>query len=274
MQEKVNHYKKFFPYSFLLHLVILVLLFGSVTFTANSAFSSAEKTEQEPVQAMVVDAQQVEAQIKSIQKAEARAKQKKLNDAWRLHVQAKKLKKEIAAQENKLATIKTTLAAEKEAVIKQKEQAQQKQAQAEKEAVLQASLQEKEKEARAKKLLEAQKAIDQQKREQATLAANEKAKRLASELEEYKTLVINSIEKKWLVPSSASSDMQAQLLIELGSDGTVKNVEVLKSSHNLALDSSAKAAVYSASPLPVPKDKVVLDQFRRFSLTVTPKDVA
>ena len=86
-------------------------------------------------------------------------------------------------------------------------------------------------------------------------------------------MIVSAIEKEWLVPSSADSHMSAKLLIELGPGGAVTNVQVLRSSHNSALDRSATQAVHKASPLPVPTDKLVLDQFRSFSLTVTPKDI-
>ncbi len=62
-------------------------------------------------------------------------------------------------------------------------------------------------------------------------------------------------------------------MIRLGPGGAVLNVQVSRSSGDPALDSSARAAVFKASPLPVPNDPDLFNQFREIRLTVKPEDV-
>jgi colicin import membrane protein len=121
-------------------------------------------------------------------------------------------------------------------------------------------------EAQAKKIAAAEKA-------QAGKLAAAQAAQLNSALEKYKQLIVQAISVKWLVPSTASANMTTKLLIELGAGGVVKNVQLLESSQNAALDRSAIAAVYKASPLPVPDDPMIASLFKSFSLTVSPRDV-
>lgn len=89
----------------------------------------------------------------------------------------------------------------------------------------------------------------------------------------YKALIIQAISEKWLVPPQANKKLSSELLIRLAPGGVVLDVSVTKSSGDPALDSSARAAVLKASPLPVPGDAGAFESFRQFVLKVKPENV-
>jgi colicin import membrane protein len=53
----------------------------------------------------------------------------------------------------------------------------------------------------------------------------------------------------------------------------VLDVQVTKTSGDPSLDSSARAAVLKASPLPVPSNPDEFDSFRQFALKVKPENI-
>lgn len=106
--------------------------------------------------------------------------------------------------------------------------------------------------------------------DQSQLDANAKSQQIASELDKYKSLIRQAISQQWLVPDNLAKDLSCKLLIRLAPGGVVLDVQLVESSGNPALDHSAIAAVYKASPLPVPTDPDAFDQLREVNLTVQP----
>ena len=92
-------------------------------------------------------------------------------------------------------------------------------------------------------------------------------------VDKYKALIIQAISEKWLVPPQSNKKLSSELLIRLAPGGMVLSVDVTKSSGDPALDSSARAAVLKASPLPVPNDTGAFEPFRQFVLKVKPENV-
>ena len=93
------------------------------------------------------------------------------------------------------------------------------------------------------------------------------------EVDKYKALIIQTIGQNWLVPDNVDKNLSCQLLIQVGPGGVVLSVQVAQSSGNPGLDSSATAAVFKSSPLPVPTDPQLFDKFRQLRLTVKPVNV-
>lgn len=89
----------------------------------------------------------------------------------------------------------------------------------------------------------------------------------------YQALIIQAISDHWIIPPGANKKLYSELLIHLGTGGTVLDVQVTKSSGDVALDHSARAAVFKSSPLPVPKEPKAFDAFRNFMLKVKPEYV-
>lgn len=94
---------------------------------------------------------------------------------------------------------------------------------------------------------------------------------MLSEMDKYKALVLNAIGQQWIMPSNVNKNLSMQLLIRLAPGGMVLDVKVLQSSGDAILDRSVLTAVSKASPLPVPTDLQLFDQFRELHLTVRPE---
>lgn len=93
------------------------------------------------------------------------------------------------------------------------------------------------------------------------------------EIDKYKTLIIQAISQKWIVPPNLDKGLETKLVVRLAPGGMVLDVKIVQSSGNSALDLSAQTAVYKASPLPVPPDNSLFDQFRTINLTVRPEGI-
>lgn len=93
------------------------------------------------------------------------------------------------------------------------------------------------------------------------------------EINKYKALILQAISENWLIPSTANKKRYCELRIRLAPGGMVLDVQVTKTSGDPALDSSARAAVFKASPLPVPKETKAFESFRQFVLKVKPENI-
>lgn len=93
------------------------------------------------------------------------------------------------------------------------------------------------------------------------------------EVNKYKALILQAISEHWIIPTQANKRLYCELMIRLAPGGMVLDVQVTKTSGDPSLDSSARAAVLKASPLPVPTDSGAFDPFRQFVLKVKPENV-
>lgn len=93
------------------------------------------------------------------------------------------------------------------------------------------------------------------------------------EINKYKLLILQAISERWIIPLQANKKLYCELMIRLAPSGLVLDVQITKSSGDTALDSSARAAVLKASPLPVPKDAKAFEPFRQFLLKVKPENI-
>jgi len=89
----------------------------------------------------------------------------------------------------------------------------------------------------------------------------------------YQALIQQAISEHWVIPPQSSKKAYSMLLIRLAPGGVVLDVQVTKSSGDLALDNSARAAVFKASPLPVPNDPQAFESFRQFKLKAKPENI-
>lgn len=89
----------------------------------------------------------------------------------------------------------------------------------------------------------------------------------------YSALIKQAISSHWIVPAGVNKRLHCKLNIRIAPGGMVLDVQVAQSSGDMALDHSARAAVFNASPLPVPSDPKLFDQFRTFNMDVSPKDI-
>ncbi len=197
------------------------------------------------------------------QQADAQAAAEKLADLKQQQADAAaKIQQQKQALAKQQAVKK--LAAKKAAA--KKKQQEQEDAVAEEAIAAEAAKQKQQKVAAAKKAQAQKQAqqIAQEKANEATMMRN---------VDKYSALIIQAISQHWIVPENADRTLSTQLTIRLASDGSVLNVSLAKSSGDALLDRSAEAAVYKASPLPVPDDAATFDRMRTINLTVRPESV-
>lgn len=89
----------------------------------------------------------------------------------------------------------------------------------------------------------------------------------------YQALILQAISEQWVVPAGANKHATCQLMIRLAPDGNVLDVVITKSSGDPSLDRSARAAVFKASPLPVPNTASEFQAFKQFVLKVKPENI-
>jgi colicin import membrane protein len=90
---------------------------------------------------------------------------------------------------------------------------------------------------------------------------------MASELDVYVAAIDERIRQVWVRPSGTGRDLECLVEARLipGGEVTPGSVRVIRSSGNPAFDRSVVAAVYKASPLPVPSGRL-FEQFRTLGL--------
>lgn len=94
-----------------------------------------------------------------------------------------------------------------------------------------------------------------------------------AEIDKYKALIIQTISQEWIVPDSVDKNAVCKLVVKVAPGGIVLDVQITQPSGNPLLDQSARNAVLKASPLPVPKDAAIFDNFRLIQLTVKPESI-
>lgn len=99
------------------------------------------------------------------------------------------------------------------------------------------------------------------------------SRQASGEVNKYKALILQAISEHWIIPSQANKRLVCELMIRVAPGGLVLDVQITKTSGDPALDSSARAAVLKASPLPVPPDAAAFEAFRHFVLKVKPENI-
>lgn len=90
----------------------------------------------------------------------------------------------------------------------------------------------------------------------------------------YATKIYSAVVSKWSRPPSARNHMKARFMVELIPSGELLTVTLLEGSGNEAFDRSAEVAVRRVGRFDVPNDrKLFEDNFRRFTLLFSPKDL-
>lgn len=114
------------------------------------------------------------------------------------------------------------------------------------------------------------KALQDQLKNEVRQAGAQREQKAQGQVDKYKAMVLQAIGRHWLIPSNVDKRLATQIVIFLAPGGMVLDAEIYKSSGNVGLDNSARAAVFKASPLPVPNDPEEFKFFRRFVLVFKP----
>lgn len=106
------------------------------------------------------------------------------------------------------------------------------------------------------------------------IGKNNNQKRTYGELQPYVEAIARHITQRWIRPTGSPHDLSATVEIQVSSIGEVipDSVRIIQTSGDLSFDRSIIAAVYQASPLPVPYgDK--FDRFRILNLVFSPSNI-
>ena len=269
-------------FAIILHLSLFTFLF--IKFAHHASYS-VPSSSVKVIQAVVVNQSQVNKQLHAIEAKKHAAEQaKKAAEMRKIEAEQKHIATEKRLKAEKLAKQKA-IAAKKQREVelkKRKELAQKRKQEVKKQKQLAA---EKTKKAAEEKQIDAKKAKKLAVARQATikqnmtqqLAAEQKqmaaAQKMQGEVNKYKALILQAISSYLILPPNLPKGISCKLLVSVAPGGEVLSVEMIQSSGNAALDRSAKTAVLKASPLPVPKDTDLFDNFRTIRLTVRPEGV-
>ena len=243
--------------SVLLHLAIAIFLLSSWDLPARIDSQSKQPT-QRIVKAVTVDEKQIKQEIQRIKnQAKAKLHDERLRAAKLKKLQAAAIKaKRLRQQEQK--KIKKILAQKKQEAMRQA---------AEKKAAAKHLARIRSEQSRVKD------SLAQLKTQEAKLKKKQQsaqAQRQRGLINKYQALIQQAIERHWLLPDDVDKKLFCRLQIRLKPGGGVVDVRLLQSSGNPSLDRSAIAAIYKASPLPVPREAELFDKFRELDLTVRP----
>lgn len=286
-----------FVYALLVHLVLLGVLVFSLDWTSTVKPGARQHA---PIRAIAVDARQLDSQLqrkKQLEDQKRREEQEKLKrleeqkQAERNKAEQKKRQAELKKKQQQEAKRKaeaerkrqSELALKKkaEAEKKRKEDEARKKAEAEKKRKQQEAKRKAEDEARKKAEAEKKRQAEQARKKaeqemQARLAAEqerEAAQRrsaMQSMVNEYVLYIQDKVQRSWIRPPSSGADLSCTVEVRLIPSGEVIDAQIVRSSGNSAFDRSVEAAVFKASPLPVPPDPDVMEQFRSLRFEFKP----
>ena len=94
--------------------------------------------------------------------------------------------------------------------------------------------------------------------------------RALTEIEKYKILIKQKVKRNWVDPGG-SKGLESTIKVRLAASGDVLEVQTTHSSGDDVFDRSGVNAVYKASPLPVPPDQDLFDEFREIEFKFKPE---
>lgn len=202
--------------------------------------------------------QRKQAEAEAKRKAEAAAAAKKAEAEKQRKVEAEKKRQEEARLKAEAEKKRQAEEQRKAEAEKKRQEEQRRKAEAEK----------KQREDEARKAAEAEM--------QARLAAEQE--RLATQrrsamqrmVDEYVLYIQEKVQRSWIRPPSSGSELSCTVEVRLIPSGEVIDAQIVRSSGNAAFDRSVEAAVFKASPLPVPPDPEVMEQFRSLRFEFKP----
>jgi colicin import membrane protein len=232
--------------------------------------------------------------LKRIEEQTRAAEQKRLQEEKRVtelkRQEEQQRKQEAEAKRKAEAAAAQKAEAEKQRKAeaeKQRQEEQRRKAEAEKkrqeEEQRKAEAEKKRQEEEARKAAEAEK--KRQEEEARKAAEAEMQARLAAEqdrlatqrrsamqrmIDEYVVYIKEKVERSWIRPPSSGSELSCTVEVRLIPSGEVIDAQIVRSSGNAAFDRSVEAAVFKASPLPVPPDAEVMEQFRSLRFEFSP----
>ena len=295
-----------FFYAVLVHMLLLAVLVFSLDWEAMVKPGAERK--KAPVQAVVVDASKLDSEIQRQKQLEEKKQHEEQEKLKRLEQRAREAEQKRKQEEERITELKRKqeegVRRKKQEVKKQAEA--KKKAEAEKKRKVELAAKKKaEAEKKRKAELAAKKKVEQEKKRKAEAerkrkqeaqrkaeaerkrkaAEQEMQARLAAEQErmaaqrhsamqsminEYGQYIKERVQRSWIRPPGSSSTLSCTVEVRLIPSGEVIDAQIVRSSGNAAFDRSVESAVFKASPLPVPPDPEVMEQFRSLRFEFKP----
>ncbi len=281
MLRFLREYPRAFAYAVLAHLALLAVLIFSLDWSPSPSIARKPA----PIQAVAIDARRLDAEIERKQKQE-QARQLEKKRAEQEKKRKAEQKKKALVEKKRQAELKKKAEAEK----KRKAEAARKKAEAEKKRKAEAARkkaeaekQRKAEEARKKAAAEKQRKAEEARKKAA--AERDMRERLAAEqerlraqrdsamqrmIDEYGLYIKEKVQRSWIRPSGSGASLSCIVNVRLIPGGEVVDVKIVRGSGNAAFDRSVEAAVFKASPLPVPPDPEVMEKFRSITFEFNP----
>ena len=269
--------------SVLAHLAIFAVFVVSFRFGPDLADQAGRP---DAVQAVAVDAAEVDAVIDRLEASEARAIAEREAEEQAQREAEEEARREAEEQAQREAEEQARREAEEQARREAEEQARREaeaEAQAQREAEEQArreaeeqARREAEEQARREAEEQARREAEEQARreaeEQARREAEAQAARVAEARGTFDAAIRQRVTRAWERPPGVPDGLSAVVSVRLGPGGAVLTADVVQSSGDAAFDRSAERAVFRADPLPMPDDPVLAAPYRRgIELTFRPE---
>lgn len=105
-------------------------------------------------------------------------------------------------------------------------------------------------------------------------AEQQRQRQMQQEIDKYRLLIQQAIENRWIQPADwkrGTSCVVEVRLVPGAGGGQVLDARVVRSCGSPLFNKSVETAVYGASPLPVPRDPAMWNEFRMLNITFRPK---
>lgn len=285
-------------YALLVHILFLSIFIISFDWSSKPAPS---KPKVNVIDAVVVDESRVQAEIDKLKKAEQRRqeqederkrqlkkdqrdlaelKKKKAAEERHLQEQQKKRKAEEAkaktlalekkSEKEKLDKMKQEQAAlkkEQQALEKKRQEEQQRLAELEKQRQQEAEKQRQEQERKA-----AEQALQEQLQAEQQVLEAERQRETDKVVNQYVEIIKQKVTRNWLRPPAAAKGLSCTVAVSLMPGGDVLSARVTRGSGDPLFDQSVQKAVLKASPLPLPSDAALFDNFRDLEFLFNPEE--
>ena len=248
--------------SVLVHAAIAgLLIYGVVKFGEDS---KPQPPPQLAIEAQVVDEKRVQQEMRQLQEEEER-KQRELREQ---EERAEQLKREREEEEQRLEEVRQQRVAEEEAERKRiEEKAAEAAKVAEQEAKRKAEKKRKDDAARKKAAEESKLKAEREAELKRRLEAEEQraAAVNAGLLSQYLAQIQARIQRAWIRPPSARAGLNCVVYVTQVPSGEVVSVRIGECNGDDIVRQSIEAAVYRASPLPLPSDPALFERNLRLN---------
>jgi len=256
--------------AFVLSVILHVLMLGLLVFSFDFSKQELVIQPQDVMQAVSVDSRQVDKEINRLREIDKKKEQTEKKKQQELEDKVKELERKAKA-----ATEQRTEEEKRIADLTEKKEKERKEAEVEEKRVADLKQQKEELEKKkqveedARKKKEADETLKKKQAEEQKAKEAAQTKQDNSLIAQYSTRIRAAIAQQFNTVGLPPG-LSCVLFIRMVPGGEVVEAHIEKSSGNPVFDQRAEAAVFQASPLPVPEDQRVFEKMRQIRLTFAP----